>query len=172
MPSFPTGIVSLSDNFDNSTVVNAFYMDARDDEIEAIETSLGAGLVSSTALTDDDERLSGYMTTSNEGYLSLGYTNGKNVRVGDGNMAYTPQVPSRSCQPTHVSACMTRTAPTCRYGPTTTSSRFIASTTMAQRGSGCSRSTRAPRRTPLSSTLPGTSDWGWVASPPLRLRLT
>ena len=93
MASFPTAIVAFAPNSDNSTTIDEDYMDARDGEIEAIEKSFGVGLVSSTALTDPDERLSGYMTTSNEGYLSLGYKNGKNVRIGDGNMAYTPQVP-------------------------------------------------------------------------------
>lgn len=90
--SFPTNIVSYGANVDGTTVINAAYVGARDDEIEALEICLGAGLVSSAALVTSGYSLSDYLTAV-DGYLSLGHVAGTNVWIGDAVSTIEPEVP-------------------------------------------------------------------------------
>jgi hypothetical protein len=65
MASFPSSIVSLPANQDSVTVVNAALVDARDDEIEAIETTLGTNPQGS--LSDVKTRLA--VSLNNDGTI-------------------------------------------------------------------------------------------------------
>ncbi len=82
MPSFPTDIVDLDPNENGSTPVNESYMNTRDDELIALEKSLGTGLVSSAALASSGWSLSDFVTAK-DGYLWLGHAAASYVKVGD-----------------------------------------------------------------------------------------
>lgn len=83
--TFPLGIVSLADNVDGTTVINAAYMDLRDDELVAIEKSLGAGLVSTTALVSTEFSLSYHAKVESDSLFRLA-PNDTSVFIGSGSL--------------------------------------------------------------------------------------
>ncbi len=75
--AYPTNIAALSSQ--NGDVLSEDFMNARDEEIVAIEQSLGAGLVEDIA-----DPLVLHMRVLNTN-LSLGHSLGKDVRIGEGS---------------------------------------------------------------------------------------
>lgn len=80
--AYPTGIATLGTNTDGLTTVDATYMDKRDDEVLAVERSLGIGLVSSTALVSPEFSLAHHVKVEDEDTLRLG-GNKTGVLIGD-----------------------------------------------------------------------------------------
>ncbi len=84
---FPGVIVDFDPNENGLTAIDGAYMTERDEEIVAVEKSLGADLVEN--VTDP---LTNYAKVV-DGHLSLGHVAGKRVRVGDGDLTEQPSVP-------------------------------------------------------------------------------
>ena len=88
MASYPTSIWSDGDNEDGETVVNAAYMDERDDEIIAIETALGTGLVPTNESTSLSQHVRIIEDTTGQFSARIGIS--YNTKVGIGPLTNAP----------------------------------------------------------------------------------
>ena len=78
---FPASVFAPGANMDNTTVVDADYMDARDDEIKAIENSLGLNLVPGTG-GSPSHSLDEVVRVTSSGDLYLAAESGSKVGIG------------------------------------------------------------------------------------------